>query len=195
MNDQIGPENEIRLAFPDGYGQQLNEYWDTFDAVEADLAKLGIFPLEKPRSVIPDVTAELLTSHNDVQYAEAFARMRAWYDYILNVRARQKALEIQLENQMDILATDTKQAYLRHAEDHGMKKPSEEIIKHYVKAQPRYQELIREIQPIKQKLVILDGRLDGLDKGLKILSRNLELIRQKIESEGWGHAKKGGYGQ
>jgi hypothetical protein len=187
-------DTDFSLSFPPGYGKQLNEHWDTFDAVEADLAKLGIFPLEKPRSVIPDVTAELLTSHNNVQYAEAFARMRAWYDYILNVRARQKALEIQLENQMDILATDTKQAFLRHAEDHGMKKPSEEMIKHYVKAQPRYQELIREIQPIKQTLVILDGRLDGLDKGLKILSRNLELIRQQIESEGWGHAKKVGYG-
>jgi len=95
---------------------------------------------------------------------------------------------------MDILATDTKQAFLRHAENHGMKKPSEETIKHYVKAQARYQQLIREIQPIKQTLVILDGRLDGLDKGLKILSRNLELVRQKIESEGWGHAKRSGYG-
>lgn len=190
-------DGETRFAFPPGYEQQLNDHWDTFDEVEADLSKLGIHPLTKPNSVMPDITAELLTSHNAAQYAEAFARMRAWYDFVLNVRARTKAIEIQLDNQMDILATDTKQAYLKYAEDHNMKKPSEGSINHYVKAQPRYQQLMREIQPIKQRLTILDGRLDGLDRGLKILSRNLELIRQKIESENWGSGAGGrrGYGQ
>lgn len=192
MSEQDGIlDNETRFSFPPGYEQQLNEHWDTFDEVEADLSKLGIHPLVTPNSVMPDITAELLTSHNDVQYAEAFARLRAWYDFVLNVRARTKALEIQMENQMDVLATITKQAYLKYAEDNGMKKPSDEMIKHYIKAQPRYQQLMREIQPIRQRLVILDGRLDGLDKGLKILSRNLELIRQKIESENWGSAGGG----
>lgn len=161
--------------------REIHKTWDTIGDVEADLAMSGFMPMQTPEFECPQVTEAALTTENSQEYTQTYARQLAWFNYSSQVLARVTAHLLQYENEMDTIEARIHVDRRARAKAAGEKPPSGDTLKQEVLMDPRHDELRRQAQVLKQKKIELQAFVDGIERGLKVISRQVEIRKMEIE--------------
>lgn len=187
MNQMSGGLGELPLASgpADENIREMNALWSTYDEIETQLQGLGIMPLAAPLIAMPTITPDVLRGYNDEQYMEVYNAHDAWNSYICETISQVQNIILQIENEIDDLATFVEDN-IKKAGRGDTKKPTADEIKFCIKSHPRVRYLKLELQKNKQLESRLEARQKTLARAEKLLSRNIELIKAKRESNGQG---------
>lgn len=179
------------LSIPGGVGlstgevQEILTRFATLSDVEENLAKMG-FPAqrEQPNFPLPEITVSVLTKYNNDQYSEVYAQLLAWFNYLVPIHADAKAALLQAQNQLDLVEASTQERLVEQNKNKtkGEGRLTEAEIKNKVLCDPTYQTALLEVQTRKQAFIKLDAYWDIADRGLKVISRQIEV--KKIEFGG-----------
>lgn len=164
--------------------EEIRNKWDTIDEVELNVTRNGMSPIPMPRHVRPILTHEMLMNSANEQYTEMQMFIKAWKDYVADCYYRIKARQIQCENEMRQIALLVKQEAIK--QQFGKKKTdpdylTKERIGDLVEENPRYSDLVLNMQRLKQEELVIEPTLSALSGDLKIISRVVELRRQEWE--------------
>jgi hypothetical protein len=178
----------LQVEPPAGIGQsaehEVHSMWDTIDNVLVETMKEGFYPLDTPRYAMPILDPSVLTNFNPDQYAILYAQMEGWQSYTASKLAVIDGGLFQCENEMDDIDVAIRTQVRRDCETSGEKKPAEAAIKDMVKTNPRYRQLRLYHQQLKQTKNLLQSHFDRLGRGMRLLSRYIEV--QKIEAGNTG---------
>lgn len=174
----------MRLKGPVGIGaaqqQAIHNEWDTFDKNEAFLARMGFPPLAQPEVSCPQVTDEILTTADDKLYTETYAALVSWRNYCQNLYSRIEAKAMDVVDELKVLAIDLKRGAKLAASSTGDKKPTKDELDEMLWLDPRYKELKRLEHDFAQQLRLLRPQVDSLNKGVDLMSRQVEIRRQEL---------------
>jgi len=188
MNEQAGGFTAPDIVGPSAEQEKdIHDEWDTFDQIELKMTQMGFDVIDKPQVSCPEITTELLTTANGHAYTEAYAAVQAWYNYAYHTMSRLDAMLIQVENErgdIDQSLRDDAQNTKVTGSSGRLRAMKPEEIKGMIAGNPRYRELIMEKQLLDQQKLLLDGHLKRFGRGLKLLSRQIELRK---EDRGYTH--------
>lgn len=174
------------LVIPDHIGisdhelAEIQQQHDTFDDVELTLSKLGFNPIEKPQRQCPKLTAEILATVNTVEYSSAYTQFNSWHSYAHNTLARLKAYRLQISREMDDIARRIRMA--SYKTKGAGKGPSKEQLSDLVESNPRYMELDLTKLKLDQQIMLTESQVDSLERDLRLISRQIELLRMDHEN-------------
>lgn len=188
MTQQPGLALPTVVGPSQGEEQAIEARWDTYKRAEAELAQEGVFPEQQPNFVFPDLTRELLTSHDNSGYADACRCANAWLDYVADRIADTENRLAQLMGQ-HIDVQEVIREKILQAVPIGKKLPTKAEQENIIKSSPRYRELATEMQLLQQKNRKYKVKADKYDRAIKLLSRNVEIRRQSWEG---GRSQAGG---
>jgi len=175
----------LQVEPPAGIGQAAEQdvhgTWDTIDQVLIDSMKEGFYPMETPRYAMPILDPSALTSFNPDQYAILYSQMEGWQSYTSSKLAIVDGGLLQCDNEMDDIRVAIRSGVRRDCEKSGEKKPGEAVIDDMVKSNPRWRQLRLYHQQLKQSKNLLQSHFDRLGRGMRLLSRYIEV--RKIENE------------
>jgi len=160
--------------------QKIHSTWDTIDKVEAELGMDGFIPMTTPEFECPQVTEEELTTEDSKSYTQTFARQFAWFNYSSQVLARVTVRLLQVENEQAIIASKMRDGFKERIRN-GAPKMTVEEMKDQINLDPRYQELMLQAQIYQQKKTVLSAFAEGIERGLKVISRQVEIRKGEIE--------------
>lgn len=160
---------------------KIHSTWDTVDKVEGELAMEGFIPMMTPEFECPQVTEEELTTEDSKSYTQTFARQFAWFNYSSQVLARVTVRLLQIENEQAIIESRMRVGFKERMRN-GAPKMSEKDIQDQINLDPRYQELMLQAQNYKQKKTVLSAFAEGIERGLKVISRQVEIRKGEIEA-------------
>jgi len=164
---------------PNGIGeamqQEIHSKWNTIDDALIYVLKKGLAAMTPPHIAPPLIDPHLLASASPQQYSIMYGAFEAWTSYIAEDLAELSAYLLQCENEMEQIAVHIREKIRETAEKTNTKKPSEDSIKDRVRIDPRYEELLLSHQQAKQRHIILSERREKYSRGLRLLSRNLEI--------------------
>src|SRR5262245_46052768 len=111
MNPEPGGLGELPLALgpSDQQQQQLNQTWNTFHQIEAQLCQSNIMPMSVPIVGIPEMTVEVVRGLNDAQYMQVYIAHDAWNSYIGETISQVQNIILQIENELDDLSVHIEQ--------------------------------------------------------------------------------------
>ena len=164
--------------------KKIHARWDTFDEVDSDLKMKGFTDCPRPPTPFPNLTRKQLTDTPNREYTELHGEYLEWFRYTAEEFSRIKALVLQTKNEMDDLALDLK----REMKGVPGKKPTEEEISTSIGLHPRYRELRQLLQKAEQAKMLMDTKVDYLERSLRVISRQVEL--RKIDA-GQGEVNHG----
>jgi hypothetical protein len=177
--------------------QNIHGKWDTIENVENELAMEGFVPMGTPEFECPQVTEDALTTPDSKEYTTTYARQLAWFNYSSQVLARVTAHLLQIENEMDFIESKLRKQFreVRRPKESGkgFDKMSAEEMKDEIRLDPRYSELTLQAQVFKQKKTELSVFVEGIERGLKVISRQVEIRKMEIE-QGRVNIPNRGYG-
>lgn len=163
--------------------QEVHQQWNTLPAIEADLASKGFNALLAPSFEYPGtVTPEQLTNPNNQMYSELYARHLGWYNYTAELLAETRAYLVQVENEMDDIASrlriqERNKNKTRPKED----KLSKEDIEDAILQEPRYRDLKLDKQKHQQNKLLVEAWLEGMYRNLQVLSRQVTIRANEFE--------------
>lgn len=156
--------------------QQIHKEWDTLESVETKLAMEGFTPMSTPEFPCPQIDEHALTTADNTSYTTTYAHQLSWFNYAGQALARATAEILQVQNEMTRI-----EATMRRGFKLGGKKMSAQEISDEILLDPRYTELKHREQILKQYKVELDAYYEGIERGLKVISRQVEIRKQEIE--------------
>lgn len=174
------------LALPDFIGindtelEELKEKHDTFDEVELTMTRLGFNPKEKPRYQCPELTPEILATVNMQQYSSTYTQFNSWHSYAHNVLARLKAHRLGIEHEMSSIGRHIRMS--AHKNKGAGKGPSKDYLADLVESNPRYAQLSLEKQKLDQQVTLTESNVDSLERDLRLISRQVELLRMEHDA-------------
>jgi hypothetical protein len=155
---------------------QVHRRWDTFAEEEAKLHMQGFTDADKPLNEFPQLTAQQLTTLPNDQYTALHATYLEWFRYTAEIFAKLKANILQLDNEMEDIELTIK----RDMKGGRDKKPTADDLEIAVGTTPRYVELKQLKQRAEQAKILLETRVDYLERSLRVISRQVEL--RKIDA-------------
>ena len=184
MNDHEGS-----LKLPNSLGapitrtpvtRQIHEKWDTYDEIDESLQGRGFEEGRRPGGEFPNLTSEDLTSIDSKQYTSRYVEFLSWWRYAGETLATIKAQMLQIENEMSEIETETKKD-MRNLAESKTKKPTADEVTTAVESQPRYKDLKLLKQRAEQSRLLMDTRLEYLERSLRLISRQVEIRRLDLE--------------
>lgn len=161
---------------------QIHAEHDTFDQIEAELCFMGFKPLERPQIDCPVLTPDLLSTVDLKEYTIVFSKFNSWYNYAHNTLARLKAQLIGIEAEKGKLGRRLKSEYYKVDRSY-----TKEALNNVVESHPRIEELSLEAQKLEQWIVLTTSQSEGLERDLRTISRQIELIKLDIEKTRGDH--------
>ena len=181
----------LRGNLPLGVGaarsQSIREKWDTVDESDARVINSGLVDHPKPEFVCPDLTADALTTTDSWSYTETYVHLLGWSTYANELRAQVQARILQFENMKDIVTAQTRTLQRELAKASG-KKPSSEELEDILLTNPEYLEVLLELQKLKQSKMLLDAKVESIDRSLRVISRQVEIRKLDVEQGRTGAA-------
>jgi hypothetical protein len=186
---QRNPHTASGLALPKDVGVSetqaavISSRWDTITGIDEKLLAHGLHTNDVPDIAYPTVTAEALTDPDVQKYTVVFAAQLRWYNYATRLLADVRAVLLQVENEMEDIATSKRLQFRKL--DEGKKdkdKMSATEMKDLIFQDVRYRDLRLEQQQLEQERIKLDAWAESLDRSLKTVSRQIE--NRRTESEG-----------
>lgn len=162
--------------------QSIQQQWDTIGFVQGELAMKGFVPMDTPQFECPQVTEEVLTTADNNKYTEVYAQQLAWFNYSSQVLSQVTAHLLQHENEMDMISSRMRVAFRQEIKAGARDKMSKDEMEDEVNLNVRFAELKLDAQVLKQKKVQLQAFVDGIERSLRVISRQVEI--KKIEAEG-----------
>lgn len=169
---------------------KIHARWDTYMEVEEGLAGGGVMLLthipggftdsEKPAGGFPSLTPKQLTDTPNKDYTALHGEYLEWFRYTAETYAKIRAQVLQVKNEMEDIELDTK----REMRNQPGKKPTEEEINIAVGLHSRYRSLKQLQQKAEQTKILLEVRVDYLERSLRVISRQVEL--RKIDANQGG---------
>ncbi len=179
-----------KLGVAHSVAEVAHDTWSTFESVQEELAQRGLPPLPVPPYTYPGAItiAQLTTEGQD--YSKTYVEHLAWYNYVAELVAAIRATLTQIENEMEDIASKMREDERAKAG----KAPAVNAMKDLIEQTPRYRELKIEAQRFDQKKRLTEGKLDTMDRNLKLLSRQVEIKRVEFEKHrvGEGMQTRGG---
>lgn len=174
------------VGLPASEEQQIHNKWDTADKIEAELAMKGFVQMDLPQFECPQVTESILTTEDNTEYTRVYAQLNAWFNYTTQLHARIASSLLQAENEMEMIESSMRVSMrerLKGAKDESGKpaKMTAEQMQDEVNVNARYVELKLIAQEYKQRKITLSAFLDGIERGLRVVSRQVEI--RKMEAE------------
>lgn len=175
---------EVGLRLPPNLGapertpvnKNIHARWDTFEGVEAELRQKGFTDCPRPDTEFPNLTAKQLTETPNKEYTALHALYLEWFRYTAEEFAKLRALVLQVKNEMEDISLDLK----HHMKNQPGKKPTEEEINIAIGIHNRYRELKQLQQRAEQAKLIMETKVDYLERSLRVISRQVEL--RKIDA-------------
>lgn len=156
--------------------KKTHDRWSTFDDVDAELQAKGFIDCPRPDNQLPNLTAKQLTETPNKEYTALHATYLEWFRYTAEDFSRLRALMLQTKNEMEDIELETK----RELRTQPGKKPTEEEIDIAVGLHSRYRELKVLLQRAEQAKLMMDTKVDYLERSLRVISRQIEL--RKIDA-------------
>lgn len=190
MRTLTGSNIRIPRTLPIGAGEEkttaIRQHWDTIAGVESEIAEKGLADHARPNEVCPELTAAILTGPDSKQYTEVYVLLNSWFSYMGELLAQVKARVVQYQNMQSILEAQTRKAAKEIATSAGVKKPSEAELNERLLLNPEYLEVTHELQKYQQAKIVLDAKVDNIERSLRLISRQVEIRRQDIEQQRTG---------
>lgn len=177
----------IRLprTLPLGVGEEqkksIEQKWDTVMEVEADIERKGLIDHKQPLETCPELSADILTGPDSKQYTETYALLNAWFNYTSELLAQVKARVLQYENMQSVLEAQTRQVAKNTSQAGGVKKPSEAELKERLLLNPEYLDVTHKLQRHQQAKILLEAKVDGIERSLRLISRQVEIRKLDME--------------
>lgn len=162
----------------------IEQTWATFDAVECQLTRMGIPPMESPRCNIPKITADTLTNTPNDQFSRIFSEFSEWYGFVTNLYGRIQAKLLEVENEMSDVETHNRKHLLDTWREQGgakKDKPTVQQMADFNALHHRYRDLKIQAQELEQQRLILQPRKEQLYRDWKTISRQVEIRGQELE--------------
>lgn len=156
--------------------KKTHDRWNTFEGVDAELKGKGFTDCPRPDSEFPNLTSTQLTETPNKEYTALHALYLEWFRYSAEEFSRLRALMLQTKNEMEDIELETK----RELRTQPGKKPSEEEINIAVGLHTRYRDLKQLLQRAEQAKLLLETKVDYLERSLRVISRQVEL--RKIDA-------------
>lgn len=188
LGSNIRLPRTLPLGAGEGETQNIKTHWDTAGAVERELESKGLVPYTQPVETCPELTAEVLTSPDSRKYTETYVKLLSWYNYSSELLAQVRVQVIQYENMQSILDAQTRKVAKAQSEAAGGKKPAEAELQQRLLLNPEYLEVTRDLQRFQQAKICLDAKVEGLERSLRLISRQVEIRRMDLEQTRTGAA-------
>ncbi len=160
--------------------QKIHSTWDTIDKVEGEIAMKGFVPMDTPEFQCPQITPELLADADNKEYTTAYSQQNAWFNYASQVLAQVSSMLLQCENEMEMIDSRICSGLRRELKESGEKMSAKQM-QDEVNLDPRYAEVRLQAQVYKQKKIQLSAFLDGIERGLRLISRQVEIRRMESD--------------
>jgi hypothetical protein len=188
MNNPRQPFIGGGLALPSSVGigetesQMVHQEWTSLDEQEQKLAAEGFFPMDTPTFGCPQITEDVLTTADNKMYTTVYAQQLAWFNYASQNLSRSVAELLQVTNEMDIIEARMRKGF-RERMRHGGKeaKMTAEEMKDEILLNPRYTYLKLHHQQLSQYKIELSAYCEGIERGLKVISRQVEIRKMEME--------------
>lgn len=181
----------LNVGADPGVGQQeqedIHNRWDTIDEVEFELTVMGFPPMEKPDFAPPAINASLyqaLSVGDGRTLTYEHTRFAAWYSYAQAKLAHFKGRQSQTKNEMRQIYNRVKKQMVDGAKTAAEKKPDKETIEQEASSDPRYLQLLIDLQKIDQIVDKLEGDSKMFAAGKSLTSRTVEVRGQELEGLG-----------
>ena len=180
----LGPVNG-GLVLPRNIGigktivERTGKLWNTLPDVEEHLRDLKVPDLTEPSVEPPNITAELLLTHDVKEYTVMFAAARVWYGYATRLLARTNAALLEATNQIANLEPELRK---KLREQNRLLSKDQRLgtaeVDDEVALDTDLQDLKLTEQKLKQYKLELTAWHDDLDRQLKLVSRQVEVRRE-----------------
>lgn len=172
--------NDIGLGQTEAY--EIHTAWETMRKVEANMAANGLgTPTEPPPFPLREVTTTLVADDSQ-EYLKVNAQYLAWLNYILPTLAYTKGCLLEYENEKTHIEASYRE--MQRQREQGLSKGArmgKEELQDRITLDPRYQELTRAEQEATQTKLLLDAKVEILERTLRVISRHIEV--KKIDME------------
>lgn len=161
--------------------KKIHDHWQTFNEVEQELKAKGFIDAPRPDileqgSSFPSLTTAQLTQTPNKEYTALHATYLEWFRYTAEEYARLRALLLETRNEMEDIELGLK----RELRNQPGKKPSAEEIDIAVGLHGRYRDLKVLLQRAEQAKLLMETKVDYLERSLRVISRQVEL--RKIDA-------------
>lgn len=187
MNDTRQPiTGGLKLPTNMGVGatteSQVHSMWNTLDEVEEQLAAEGFSRVGQPNFGCPQITEEALTTADNKSYTTTYAQQLAWFNYSSQTLARASAELLQVKNEMDVIDARMRKIFRERMQTGGKDaKMSAKDIEGEILLDARYSYLMHRQQQLTQYKIELGTYAEGIERGLKVISRQVEIRKMEME--------------
>lgn len=165
----------------DAAEQQLSIQWDTIESVIATAIKDGFTGIpQMPEYACPRLDPRKVGQLTALDFGILIAAYDAWRSYCIGCLALIDGQILQRENEMRIIGTNIRNGSRQYAHQNKERKPAEAILKDMVEGNPRWQQLLHELQQYQQHRLIVESESKRLGSEKNSLSRSVEM--RKIEA-------------
>jgi hypothetical protein len=190
----MGGLNLQNSNLPIGVGEEaaksIQQRWDTVKDSDQVIAGMGLVDHKLPEFICPELTAASLTTLDSFAYTETYAHLLSWFNYASEGLAYIQARVLQYTNMQAILTAQTRKQQ-RALTAAGGKKMNEEEMSDQLFTNPQYQEILLELQKAKQHKLLLDAKVDAIERSLRVISRQIEIRKLDVEQSRTGSAMPG----
>lgn len=187
------------LSLPEGVSppeqESIHKKWDTHGTIEGELAMKGFISMDTPTFECPQVTEELLTTADNNAYTRAYAQQNAWFNYASQVLAQVTSHLLQYENEMEMIESKMRVTFRNQIKSGMRDKMTKEEMQDEINLDARYSDLKHTAQTLKQKKIQLQAFVDGIERGLRVISRQVEIKKLEAEQNRTNIPGRGGYQQ
>jgi hypothetical protein len=175
------------IGVSESTAQTIENEWNTIGKVDAWLKAHGVHDNKEPDIVYQQVTVEGLLSVDMNTFTTLFATHMRWYNYASRLLADVRAHLLQVDNQMDDIKRD-KRGHFRKFNEGKTKadRVTEDEVKDMIEGDPIFRALKLQQQELTQAKYKLESWAEGIESGLKTVSRQIE--NRKTESLGGNRA-------
>lgn len=176
------------LALPSNLGigeaesQNVHQEWTSLDEQEQKLAAEGFSPMDTPTFMCPQITEDILTTADHKLYTTVYAQQLAWFNYASQNLSRAIAEILQVTNEMDVIEAKMRRGFREKMKIGGKEaKMTSEEMKDEILLNPRYTYLKLHHQQLSQYKIELSAYCEGIERGLKVISRQVEIRKMEME--------------
>lgn len=156
--------------------------WSTFESVQAEFRNKGFTPIPMPQQSCPvAIDGVLLSTAPNEELTEMGTLFLAWYNYCSEQLSLTESYLLEVENISTQVEMQVK-ARLRGSNEYRKKPLGVDALKDAVLESVEYIETLREVQRWKQTRKLLDARLAMLDRGIKMVSRQVAIRGLDVEA-------------
>lgn len=187
----------LSIGAGEEHKRSVMQHWNTADEVAEDLAAKGFKDLTEPPFPQPELNLDTILGTDSRDYTGAHLQLLAWYNYTSELYGKIQIKVLQYENMLDILSAQTrKQAKeqidtTRELTGDKKEKATASTLQDKLLTNPEYQEVLRDLQRYKQAKILMEKKVDILERSLRVVSRQVEIRKLDIEQSRNNHNMPG----